>query len=322
MVTPTEIRKGITSIPSFVRKYGVSGGLNRWSGIVYNRAVRSVDGRSIFDEEWDVCILLDACRADELENQRSNFDWIDTVGRFPSLGSCTWNWLPKTLEVTSDETLQETTYVCANPFSERFCTQDQFHELDEVWRYAWDEKKGTVYPRAVTDRAIHHGRTTDASRLLVHYIQPHVPFLSNEAESLTRANFTHEKESAFDAWERVTRGELSRQAAISMYRDTLERVLVDVELLLSNIQADDVVVTADHGEAFGEWGLYGHPEYIDLPCLTQVPWLETVAVDEETYTPKEYERTETGVSTEEQLAALGYAEGDLHESERPSEAPG
>ena len=322
MVTPTEIRKGITSIPSFVRKYGASGGLCRWSGIVYNRAVRNIDGRSIFDEEWDVCVLLDACRADELEHQRSNFDWIDTVGRFPSLASCTWHWLPRTIEATSDETLQESTYVCANPFSARFCSEDQFHELDEVWRYSWDEQKGTVYPRAVTDRAIDHWRQTDASRMLVHYIQPHVPFLSKGAQSLTRANFTHETESSIDDWGRVTRGELSRDEAIEMYRDTLERVLEDVDLLLSNLQADNVVITADHGEAFGEWGLYGHPEQIDLPCLTQVPWLETAAVDEETYTPNVEERTETGVSTEEQLAALGYAEGTGHDNEGSPEAPG
>lgn len=309
MVTRSEIKKGVTSIPSFVNEYGVRGGLSRWSGIVYNRTVREVTGRSIFDEEWDVCVILDACRADELERQRRNFDWIGDVGRFPSLASCTWNWLPRTLEATPDDVLRETVYVTANPFSGRFCSREQFHALDEVWKYEWDERRGTVYPRPVTDRAIHHWRTTDADRLLVHYVQPHVPFLSDDAERLSRANFTHEADSSPDAWDRVTRGGLSRETAIAMYRETLERVLEDVELLLSNLRAETVVITADHGEAFGEWGLYGHPEGIDLPCLTRVPWLVTSATDERTHAPKEYDRTRSNVSNEEQLAALGYAEG-------------
>jgi hypothetical protein len=306
MVTLREVKKGVTSVPGFVSEYGVTGGLSRWFGVVSNRAVRNVDGRSIFFEDWDVSIVLDACRADELENQRSNFDWIEGVDRFPSLASCTWNWFPRTLGATPDEALRDTTYVCANPFSSDFCSDGQFHELDEVWRYAWDEDKGTVYPRPVTDRAIHHWRNTDTQRLLVHYLQPHVPFLGSDADALGRSNFTHDRESAPDAWDKVTRGELSRERAISMYRDTLEYVLEDVELLLSNVDADDVVVTADHGEAFGEWGLYGHPPEIALPCLTQVPWLRTTAHDERTHVPREYEGGDDEFSREQRLTALGY----------------
>lgn len=308
MTSLSDMKKGITSIPSFIDEYGASGGLRRWFGIVYNQATGTIQGRSIFEEEWDVCIVLDACRADELERQRSKFGWISGVGRFPSLGSSTWNWLPRTLETTPDRELRDTTYVSANPFTGRFCSDDQFDELDEVWKYAWDEDKGTVYPRPVTDRAIHHGRNTDSQRLLVHYIQPHVPFLSEEAESLSRSNFTHDVESVPDTWDRVTRGEIAPETAISLYRETLEQVLEDVELLLSNVDAEKVVITADHGEAFGEWGLYGHPGDIDIPCLTQVPWFETTATDERTHAPAEYDRTEGEVERNEQLRALGYSE--------------
>ena len=308
MVTLSEAKKGITSIPGFVEQYGLTGGLSRFAGIAYHRATKDITGRSIFDEQWDVCVILDACRADELAKQRHEFEWIEQVDQFPSLASCTWDWLPRTLDGTPEKVLKNTTYVSANPFSGEFCSRNQFYELDEVWRYAWDEHRGTVRPRPVTDRAIHHWRNTDTPRLLVHYVQPHVPFLSSGAQTLSRANFDHEEDSVFDAWDRVTRGQLPRETATGMYRETLNEVLQDVDLLLSNLQAERVVITADHGEAFGEWGLYGHPEKIDLPCLTQVPWVVTSGENKRTHEPSDYERTSNEVSRSEQLEALGYAE--------------
>lgn len=42
------------------------------------------------------------------------------------------------------------------------------------------------------------------------------------------------------------------------------------------------MITADHGDLFGEFGQYGHPEGFVHPNLNQVPWVETTATDEET----------------------------------------
>lgn len=308
MVTTQELQKGLSSLPGFVNKYGYSGGVRRWFGIVYHRATGKITGRSIFKEEWDVCIILDACRADELRLQSAGHEWMQKVEQYPSLASCTWDWLPRTIEQTPLEILAETTYVSANPFSDEFCEPDTFDELDEVWRYAWDSDWGTVLPRSVTDRAVHHGRETDTERLLIHYVQPHVPFLTDGAEALDRSNFDFETESTSDAWDHVTSGELPRRVAINRYRETLQIVLDEVDLLLENIDADRIVVTADHGEAFGEWGIYGHPNEIDLPCLTQVPWVETTGTDERTHTPGQYDTESEGISREAQLRALGYTE--------------
>ncbi|WP_227132767.1 hypothetical protein [Halorubellus salinus] len=308
MINATTLAKGVTSVPGFVREYGLRGGLQRWAGLAYHRLNGGIDGRSLFEMDWDVCIILDACRADELELQREAHDWIQEISRFPSLASCTWNWLPRTLQVTPDDILSETTYVSANPFAARFCEPSTFACLDEVYEYAWDERWGTVLPRPVTDRAIHHGRTGDSDRLLVHYVQPHVPFLTDDADPLSKRNFDHDERSVPDAWDRVTRGELPRQTAIDRYRETLSTVLEDVDLLLENVDADDVVLTADHGEAFGEFGLYGHPQNVDMPCLTQVPWVETSATDRETHDPAPYEPGVSTVSSADQLRALGYTE--------------
>ena len=324
MLPLSKVWKGIAEFPGFIQSYGLAGGIRRWGGICYTQATSSVSGRSIFDAEWDLCIILDACRADELQRfqDQPEYDWLMDVDRYPSIASCTWNWLPRTLAATPDDLLAETTYVCANPFSERFCEPAQFDRLDEVWRSAWDDDLGTVHPRSVTDRAIAHGRergSEGGGRLLVHYLQPHVPFLVSGATTSSRSNFTHDRESTPDAWDRVTAGNLDCDRAIAMYRKTLVEVLDEVTLLLSNIDAERAVVTADHGEAFGERGLYGHPNDIDLSCLTQVPWVETRGTDEWTHIPDvDTSRDGRGAggnkeneaSVNKRLQALGYFDTD------------
>lgn len=94
------------------------------------------------------------------------------------------------------------------------------------------------------------------------------------------------------------------------YLADLRYVLDDVELLLKNLDADTVIISADHGEAFSEYGVHGHEIGSFHPKVRTIPWVETSAVDEETYLPTiEAPETESELSTdevEEQLSALGY----------------
>jgi len=212
--------------------------------------------------------------------------------------------MPRTFDDSVD--LTETIYVSANPFTRSFCDSESFKILDEVWEYAWDNEYGTVLPRPVTDRAIYHSRTTDYDRMVVHYLQPHVPFLVDESVAIKKRTFDPDKKSPDDDWDRVTKGQLERDIAIEWYRETLRKALDEVSLLLSNLDAADVVITADHGEAFGEWGIYGHPGGVALPCLTEVPWVETTATDERTHEPANYETNSQDIDRDEQLQALGY----------------
>ena len=73
MLSAADLRRGLSSLPDFVDTYGFPGGLKRWSGIVYHRASGEISGRSVFEREWDVCIVLDACRADELARANSRY---------------------------------------------------------------------------------------------------------------------------------------------------------------------------------------------------------------------------------------------------------
>lgn len=288
-----------------IDEYGIRGGAHRWLGLQYVNRRFSHNGESIFSREWDVCVILDACRRDELLRVSDEYSWLGEIGSFESLESCTWHWLPSTIQNSPPDLLSDTAYVTANPFSERFC-DGEFAYLDEVWKYGWDGNHGTVPPRPVTDRAISAGREEDFDRLLVHYIQPHTPFIELDAFEGSKQNFSLEYDSLPDEWDQVTRGELDSQTAIRGYRQNLELVLDDVSLLLNNLDAEDVVVTADHGESFGEYGIYGHPP-TPLDSLSIVPWAETTAVDSGEYEPKQYEQAvRKNTDVEGRLEALGY----------------
>ena len=306
MIGLSDLRKGVAHLPKFISEYGPIAGPRRLVGLGHWRTIHQVEGQSIFNEDWDVCIILDACRADELERKQGHYEWLNEIGRYLSVGSCTWQWLPRTFDENEDNHLDNTVYVSANPFTETFCDPDDFHTLDEVYNYAWDEEIGTVRPRPVTDRAIHHGRTKQFNRMIIHYLQPHVPFLVDQSVPLRREGFREGARGHDDDWDLVAKGELERETAIKWYRETLSKVLEDVDILLSNIDAEDIVITADHGEAFGEWGLYGHPGGVALPCLIEVPWLETTATDEETHEPADYDTEGHRPNRDEQLKALGY----------------
>jgi hypothetical protein len=60
-----------------------------------------------------------------------------------------------------------------------------------------------------------------------------------------------------------------------------------VALLLENVDAERVVITADHGEGFGEYGVYEHPVGCPAPTIKRVPWATTTAADTGSYVPED-----------------------------------
>lgn len=57
------------------------------------------------------------------------------------------------------------------------------------------------------------------------------------------------------------------------YEKNLRYALDAVETLVEHLD-EKTVVTADHGEAFGEKGYYEHPPSTHIPILEEVPWLK------------------------------------------------
>jgi len=181
-------------------------------------------------------------------------------------------------------------------------------ELVHVWKYSKQTlpSLGRKYPpaEAVTDHAIQMSRDQSPSRLIAHYIRPHFPY-TEEAVSEGRAElYEHE----LQPYEYLKNGG-DRSKVWNAYIDSLRHVLNEVRNLLNNVNADNAVITADHGDAFGEYGGIGHPAGSLNPVVRKVPWVETTGVDSEDRSPaiaRDKNDDSTTPTVEDHLESLGY----------------
>jgi hypothetical protein len=134
-------------------------------------------------------------------------------------------------------------------------------------------------------------------------MQPHIPYI---ADALDESRSPTEVE--FKGWKLLESGEAEYGEVWNLYKENLRLVLDEMEILLENVDVERVVITADHGNAFGEYTIHGHPEGILMPCIKKVPWVRTFATDEGTFTPSgDYDTTDSGkTNIKEHLQDLGY----------------
>lgn len=265
-------------------------------------------GQPIYESEWDLLIVLDACRADLMAEVADEYNFVNRESVY-SVASSSAEWMEKNFSRTFAAEMARTSYVTANPYSERLLTDEEFAFLDEVWKYAWDREIRTIPAEGVTEAAIRSGRRRDDGRTIVHYMQPHHPFVTDPMDKgLPRDEFSS---TPWDnVWHKLRRGEVDHDEVWAAYADNLRYVLDDVAVLLSNFDADRAVITADHANLMGEWGLYAHPDYVPIRTLKKVPWCVTTAEDTGEYRVETDEPApasgDAELSVDEQLEHLGY----------------
>jgi hypothetical protein len=265
-----------------------------------------MDPDPVLDADWDLLVVLDACRADVFADVVGDGDYsFGAGGTAVAPASTSTEWLQSVFGSASDADLADIAYVTGNPYSSRTIDTDRLGYCEEVWRHSWDDDVGTIPPRPLTDAAIRAGRERDHDRLVVHYMQPHFPTVFDAGGGMALDDWGDEPMSV---WEELRFGTRSEADVWDDYERNLEAVLSDVELLLSNVDADTAVLTADHGNAFGEHHIYGHPGGVEIPALREVPWCETTASDEQTHDPGERAGDDATDSdaVDDRLESLGY----------------
>ena len=284
-------------------------------GTAYLRTLQAIGrrldyGTNVYEREWDVLVVLDGCRADILRSVAPDVGFLGSVETVRSVGSSSSEWLENTF-LGHPET-EHTAMVTGNTWTDRYLDAEAFAALDEVWKYAWDEALATVPAAAVTDRAIALARERAPERLVVHYMQPHHPFVPAPLDGDDGLARTGDHSNAANPWVSLRRGETSVERVWAAYEANLRYVLESVGTLLDNVDGR-VAITADHGNLFGEWGLYGHPMHTPVPALLAVPWAETTGVDsgrfEPGLTPPErlpVSRVYGAEGDRDRLDALGY----------------
>lgn len=290
-----------------------------WYAITSRRPI----GHDVYEEEWDLLVVLDACRVDTLREVADEYEFIGEVESVWSVGSQSAEWMVNTFTESRRAEIGRTAYVSGNGFSETVLVDGQYPPVNNtvpvdltswsvvdetafathrsVWKTDHDGTYGSVLPGAMTDHTIDVGRTGEADRIITHYTQPHLPYVGAAYREGRAATELEDR-----GYELLEEGTASREAVYEAYTETLRWVLDDVEELLENIDAERVVITADHGEAFGEWHAYGHPEGFPHPAVKTVPWVETTAQDHHTREPDLERDTTVEADVEAHLRDLGY----------------
>jgi len=270
-------------------------------------------GTQVIEEDWDNLLILDACRYDMFAEQ------IDLAGRLESqisLGSSSEEFLERNFE---DGEYHDTVYVSANPFiPELGLDQGTFHTVIDLLD-EWDEELQTIRPETVAKAAREAHEQYPAKRLIIHFMQPHAPFIGEQGQEMVGGGWTmdHNVEDDPGIWNRLRDGEdVPLEMVWEAYKENLDIVLDEVKSLLNDLDGKSVV-TADHGNLVDErlgpiptLRKYGHPYGVHTEELVKVPWF-VVEGDERREVqcdpPVEAKNeTDSDEELEDKLEALGY----------------
>lgn len=262
------------------------------------------EGVDIFAEDWDNLVILDACRADEYS--RYCLSGGDLEYRISRAGA-TDEFLTANF---SNRDLHDTIYVSGNPWYVRL--RDQLNS--SVYKFINVRGKSetskddginelTIGPGPITAAAKRTAKRYPNKRLIVHYIQPHTPYIGPTGQK--------EFEVTRGMWNQVKESDVSDKTLRKAYRENLKIVLNDVEQLINELPGRSVV-TADHGEYLGERSrpipvkTYGHFAGLYTEPLVRIPWHVFASENRKSFISEEPEAQDTDESVSEQLEALGY----------------
>lgn len=238
-------------------------------------------GRRAIDYDWDILIVLDGCRYDSFLEANADGGYLEGVTkRHYSAGSSSHEWLEANFGERSHTGIAVST---ANPHYHQSLRSDTFAVVDHVWAdERWDDDLGTVRAETVADSARQMAAQHPHKRLVVHFMQPHYPFVpralgggGRALRGRAAADGGQRKERC--VWARALTGDVDWDDVEDGYRANLDYVLGVVSDLVADVDTEQkIVVTADHGNAINEryWGipLVGHPANVPHHSLRLVPW--------------------------------------------------
>lgn len=271
-------------------------------------------GVDVMAEDWDVLVVLDACRYDTF---RAYSDLRGRLETRRSRGAATEEFVEHNFRTAHHDTV----YVTANPHVTRLAA-DRFHDIRNVWQSDWDDDLNTVRPEPVVKTTLDVATEYPDKRIVVHFMQPHHPFIGKQARAELpmvggNQHAVDGKSGAPTVWEYARRGEVETEAIQAAYRENLQVVLPHVQELVETVTGR-TVVTSDHGNLFAEQPFrvsplgrprFSHPPGCTAKPLVTVPWLVCPSSDRRPVTESPPEQSELNRdldSVQERLAALGY----------------
>ena len=260
--------------------------------------------------DFDVLVIYDACRLDYFSMLYPRY-FEGSLQSALSAGSMTLEWLINTWYRDH----YEVAYVSATPLVKSgrpilgFNAEEKFMYVDDVWNWGWSDSLTTVPPEKVniaarlttTKLGMKGLRLGEHYKLVIHYVQPHAPYLclSRVSKKISESDIRETLED-IDAHKFGIVGEgkptldflllaLLKEITGSenklieylrmLYQSNLDLVMRASCPLIRHFlkKGYDVVISADHGELLGEYGLFFHPR-LHLPYLRIVPWFQVRSI--------------------------------------------
>ena len=265
-------------------------------------------GINVVDQDWDNLIIVDGCRFDTFQEVNHIQGELKS---YRSLGSESWEFMQNNFV---GRELHDTVLVTANPHTTKIPPKT-FHSVENLVETSWDPALRTVPPEAVSKAASEAIDKYPNKRLIVHYMQPHYPFIGEIGQQIAHGGFSPDDDSdrGEHVWTKLQYGFLDESEVREAYRENLEIVLEEVEELFNSLDGKSVL-TSDHGNLMGERirpipvKAYGHPRGLHIPELLRVPWLVRESTSRRTIQadpPIEHDQIEDEVISD-RLQALGY----------------
>jgi len=267
-------------------------------------------GINVLSLDWNHLIVLDACRCDIFKHvYRKFFPSATEFKCIVSPASSTMEFVRKNLDDKMEEKLKDTVFVNSNPVIDHVLgarLKKLFYKYIPVWRNHWNNKMGTVRPEDTYYAALRAYVRNPGKRMIIWFLQPHYPYvderfnyinlLGRKFMNKTRYHDTSSNNLLILA--KIMKNLLMKgylcagipdkiceyahrnpSEIMKAYIANLPSVLYYAKKL-TEILPGKIVVTSDHGEAFGEASsklapirVYGHPSRIHISSLTQVPYL-------------------------------------------------
>jgi len=257
----------------------------------------------IHSTDWDVLLVLDACRYDFFERYYEEILTEGGLQKTTSSTTFTFGWIMDNFGEGFDAT-----FICTEPI------KDSIHDVSnkikhgntidvtkyfrwvlDVYSTGW-VKPGLIYPEAV-NQALRHHLDNSGHRVIVKYIQIHDPyiywlkkgFVGNGYKQLIKGNWRkllYEVISDETYWTVCKKFGVPPEnwlndlwlkhgngGIVKGYCEDLLMMMRYCKGIIDDYPDRNIVITSDHGERLGEYGRYSHGGK-RTTVIKEVPWFE------------------------------------------------
>lgn len=154
-------------------------------------------------------------------------------------------------------------------FTTTYIPREHFKRIIPWQEIGFDYSTGTAYPKKINQVVL----AKPDDKMIVHYIQPHVPYVGKPPLPWTKGGDLVNKTKS-----RLASGALTIKRLRKAYMGNM-RLAFNGAVELEKKLEGKIVITSDHGDALGEEGHFYHGRmYPRMLCICHVPWFEVEGI--------------------------------------------